>query len=138
METLEVEDRHDVAVTCRITVVIGLHIDAHHLAPARLALPHGEESLPQQVSTEILMLQALRNAMDDRFFQRVVVQDRRVKKSRKHRIVLDDSLSLRSYGGPDRVHLIGSVAAERVSDGHRNSPCSMRQVCTILVRKRKV
>src|SRR5699024_5782848 len=100
--------------------------------------PHGDEGLAQQIGAEIIVFKALRNAMDDRFLQRVVVEDRRVEKSRKQRVALNGGLSLRPYGRPDRVYLIGSVAAERVSDGHRNSPCSMRQVSTILVRKWKV
>src|SRR5690606_1213568 len=90
-----------------------------NFAPGWLALPHSNERLPQQVCTKIVMLQALRHTMNDGFLKRVMVEDRRVHESGEQRIVLNGGLRLHSYSRPDRIELVGSVAAERMSDCHR-------------------
>jgi hypothetical protein len=92
-----------IAVAGRIPVVIGLDIDAHGVAPVRPVFEHGVECLANEVGTEILMRQPFGQAMDHRFFKRILVEDRGVEKRRQQRVARHSIRRLIAHRSPDRI-----------------------------------
>src|SRR5690606_19062954 len=106
MEALEVQHWHDEAVAGRIAVVVGLNIDAHDIRPGRIVRQHGLEGLADKISADVLMRQALGEAMNDRVLKALLVQNGGIEEGSQKRVAADGFLRLAADGMPDRVRLL--------------------------------
>ena len=76
-----------------------------------LARSIASKRLADEVGAEILMRQPLGEAMDDRLFQAVLVEDRRIEERRQQRIALHRLGGFLAHRAPDRVDRLRPVPA---------------------------
>ena len=80
LETLEIKQRFHEARAGRIAIVNGLDVDAENASPFRPVIQHILEGLTQQHGLYVRMVEKFADTVDHTFFERPVVEDRRIKK----------------------------------------------------------
>lgn len=103
LEPLEIEERLHEARAGRITVVNGLDIDAQHASPFRPVIQHILEGLAQKHGLHVGMIEEFTDTVDHTFFERPVIEDRRIKEGRKQRILCRGATRLMQQAAPDRI-----------------------------------
>jgi hypothetical protein len=74
------------------------------------------------VGAEIRMAEPLGDAMDHRFFQGLVVEDRRIEEGRQQRIALGGLARLVAHRRPDRIDRLQLAATLHNNRVHPRSP----------------
>ena len=93
------------AVARRVAVVDRGDVAAERLADLRILDERFLEGEADDLGADDTVVEPLGDAVDDRVFQPVVIEDRRVDEARDRRLGGDDRLGLTLDLGPDRIDL---------------------------------
>jgi hypothetical protein len=122
VEAFEIEHRFDEAIGGGIAIDRGNNVRAERGADCGITLECIGVSLPDQFGRYIGAVEALGHAVDDRGFQRVVMQDGRIDEGRELGFAPRDLLGLAADARPDRVDRVEPAARLRLMLGHRRLP----------------
>ena len=93
-------------------------VGAEGFAERRLVLERVGIGLADQVAGNVGIAEPLADAVDDRGFQRVVVQDVFVDEGRELRLAARDVLRLAADARPDRIDLVEALGGPRLILSH--------------------
>ena len=118
VEAFVIEHRLDEAGGRRIAVEGGDDIGAEGFAERGLVVERLAESLPDQIARHVGMIEPLADAVRDRVFERVAVQDVLVEKARQFRLAAGDIFGFLADAGPDRIDLGEAFGGARLMMSH--------------------
>jgi hypothetical protein len=106
MEALEIEHRLDEPGACRIAVEGGDDVGAECLAQLGLVVQRVSVGLSNQFRGYVGVVEPFADAMHDRRFQRVVMQDRGIDEGADFRLAPDDVFGFFTNAPPGRIDLL--------------------------------
>ncbi len=91
---------------------------------------HGEVSLANEIRRQVLVRQALGQAVDHRAFQAVMVQDGRIEEGRQQRVAINGRLRLLTHRAPDRINWPDICRLQGSDLGHdvHPNPCEAGRI----------
>src|SRR5262249_21470542 len=124
MESFEIQHRLEVAVRGGIAIDGRDEIRPERLANRRLVLERVRIGLADQLAGNVRPIEPVRDAVDDRRLERIVMEDRGVNEGRKLRLVPGDVLGFAADALPNRVDGVELAAGRMLS--HAGASCRWR------------